>query len=210
MHVIELTCIDLAFLYKVGKKLESKLKELNVKCKLVEPGDCMLGQALRLLSTYKSIPIHSDTRVYLDAAREYQNRLENIKPHENEDILIIKIGSFVAEMYTHYRREKSKKLTIKAILKRMAHPPDSLIYYSINLPEYFKRKRKFNSKYKVEHNLRGVKPHKMDRNMGEVFDGIVSNYGTKTCIMTVGEKAVEETAEETLKYLKEIGIISFE
>ena len=209
MRIVELASFDITAMRKVAKILKVRLTELGANVKIVEPGDCILNQAIRLIKTYASIPIDRNTMLYLDAAREHQNTVENVQPHKGEDILIIKLGSFTFDNISRFNNVEFKRKVTKYIIPRIhGFTPELILYLLPDMQEFIKRRIKTNNKYRVEFNLKGAAAKSIAKRVPKVLDFIKKRFKINTGIINMGEAAEGSACDAIVEILIQEGIIT--
>ncbi len=203
----DIYCIDTSFLAKIEKPFITNLStdQLENKSIVVSRQDCLLSQALRLVSTYDAIDIDRQTRLYLDLAKETQNYKQNFLPHEKEDINIFNFGCpMIDPMYDLTTAQKGlNKVVLKHILRKAIRKPDFLIYLDLEYETIKKRKNKFPQRYKVEVDMRGKGIFTKQARLPELLDKLKEMYDVDYAIIKVEEKSPNQISKEIIQVTKD-------
>ncbi len=183
MKYIEIYCIDKTLAKKVVIELERELKNLSLLVKGVNPDECLLSEALKVIKTYPQIKMDKNSLMFLESARENQVQEELVEPIKSQYDFIIKSGSYITELLWLYTDALSKKLVLKYLLKKFSKKPDNIIYLEIDLRQYLKRRKIMESSYRLEDNLKGKSAVSRFKKYPKILQKINLKYGTNVSII---------------------------
>ncbi len=183
MKYIEVFCVDKALAKKVVIELERELTNLSFSVKGVDPSDCLLSEAVKIVKTYPAISIDKTSLMFLESAREFQVQKELVDINrENKDFLI-KSGSYLLDMYLYYTDVKVKRMILRYLIKKMTSKPDHIIYLETDMKAYLKRRISMESAFKTEDSLRGPAARWRIIKYPKILQKINSKHGINVSII---------------------------
>ncbi len=207
---IELTCLDQGLAEKIGQELSKRLTDLGVKTAYSSVNSTLMGRAIRLLKSYPTIQLDIQTSVLLESAREYQNHIENIKPIKDEDVVIIKAGSFIVYCLVQAQRLFMQKVLTRHLGKKIGHLPNFIVYLKMDRDRLFSTRNKKNKVYGVEENYKGKSIVFRNKATIKSLDKLNSKKGIKSSIIEVGDKSIDELVVEVVAELMKHKLIVVE
>lgn len=215
---IEIHSIDERLAERIGKKLATKIVSLGGKAQYSSPNSTLLGRAIRLLKTYKAIPVDPVSAVLLDTVKEWQNHKENIHPYTkiniqtkellDKDMIIVKAGSYVLNVLSQIKRHKVGERMVKSLVKKFGKYPDMFLYLEVSTDKLSESRVKRDNKRKFEYSYRGPRAFYQNKKFISLMGQISKKIGSKYGIIQVDGKSDEDILDQAWEELTKQGIIS--
>lgn len=188
MTNVEIVCLNKNIAKRLAEATTKILVASGLDAVTYDPYGTLFARVIRLIRTYSALKISKQAIVLLEAAREWETRLNFYDNLENKDskTIVAPNSIFVESFYwTTTVRLDIRKIFIKLMLKKLFNRPNYIIYVNIPKDKLQKLRASKQWKRRVEESMRGDGLGNRIKKYPIILEKISKRYGPKCCILEV-------------------------